>query len=80
MPLRPNGDPFPLLEEARQLGIIETEILADGVLDGFIVQSEQLPGEREVRIDLRLDLPTGPWTLSAVAMFQNHQMPPEWTP
>ena len=80
MPLRPNGNPFPILEEARQLGIIETEILADGVLDGHLVQSEELPGTQEVRIDLRLDLPTGPWSMCALAVFQNHQMPPEWTP
>ena len=79
-PLRPNGDPFPVLEETRALGIIETEILADGLLDGEIPQSNQLPGSREVRINLRLDLPTGPWPMSAIAVFQNHQMPPEWNP
>ena len=79
-PLRPNGDPFPMLQEAQAAGIIETEILADGLLDGEILQSNQLPGSREVRIDLRLDLPTGPWPMSAVAVFQNHQMPPEWNP
>ena len=80
MPLRPNSDPFPLLEEARAMGIIATEILADGLLDGEIIQSDELPGSCEVRIDLRLDLPTGPWPMSAVAVFQNHQIPPEWTP
>lgn len=79
-PLRPNGDPFPLLEEARNAGIITTEILADGILDGTFIEGTDLIGDREVRIDLQLNLPTGPRLMTATAVFAIPETPPEWTP
>jgi prepilin-type N-terminal cleavage/methylation domain-containing protein len=79
-PLRPNGDPFPLLEEARSAGILTTEILADGILNGTFIEGSDSIGEREVRIDIQLDLPTGPRMMTATAVFALPETPPEWTP
>ena len=79
-PLRPNGDPFPLLEEARSAGLITTEILADGILSGTFIEGSDAIGEREVRIDLQLNLPTGPRLMTATAVFALPEAPPEWMP
>ena len=79
-PLRPNGDPFPLLEEARSAGLITTEILADGILSGTFIESNDAMGDREVRIDLQLNLPTGPRLMTATAVFALPDTPPEWLP
>ena len=79
-PLRPNGDPFPLLEEARSAGLITTEILADGILSGTFIEGSDAIGEREVRIDLQLNLPTGPRLMTATAVFALPETPPEWMP
>lgn len=79
-PLRPNTDPFPLLEEAREAGIVEREILADSIADAqFGIEGSPLE-QSQVRLDLWLDLPTSEWPMSAIAVFMAYDVPLEWTP
>ncbi|MCH2160576.1 MAG: prepilin-type N-terminal cleavage/methylation domain-containing protein [Phycisphaerales bacterium] len=79
-PIRANTDPFPVLDELRTLGIIDTEILADGVLQGMFRDPNNMTTSREIRIDLELDLPTGPRPAAVIVVLESHQRPPEWTP
>lgn len=79
-PLRANGNPFPMLLEARQAGITATDILADSVLSVAFPSGTGLLSERTVRLDLILDLPTGPWSVTATAVFTQHEQPREWNP
>lgn len=79
-PIRPNANPFPVLIQVRNEGLAQTDILADGVLSGTFRDSDSLPEVHEVRIDLELDLPTGPREASVTALLEHHRIPPEWTP
>ena len=79
-PIRPNANPFPVLLQVRDQGLAQAEILADGVLRGTFRDSDSLPEVHEVRIDLELDLPTGPRVASVTALLEHHRIPPEWTP
>ena len=79
-PIMPERNPFPILEELRALGIIHTEILADGVRHGVFRDSQFMTSSREVRIDLELDLSTGPGEAAVIAVLESYQRPPEWTP
>ena len=79
-PIRPNSNPFPVLDEFRLRGLVRTEILADGVLSGSFPDPNGMTASREVRLDLTLDLPTGPRQASSIALLEFHVRPPEWTP
>ncbi len=79
-PIRANTNPFPVLDEFRARGLVRTEILADGVLAGEFRDPNRMTESRELRLDILLDLPTGPREASAIAVLEFHERPPEWTP
>ena len=65
--------------QAEASGILDREVLVDGLLDTVLGDANGNPDARELRVDLTFDLATGP--LEATAIVSCHHLQPQvWRP